>query len=87
MHHDLKCIEPYFSAVKAGRKPFEIRNNDRNFMHGDTFTLHQYDDELKVFNGDSVGPLTITYITSYEQRSGYVVFSWMPCPQNTEKQP
>lgn len=84
MHHDLKCIEPFFSDVVAGRKPFEIRKNDRNFLLGDTFTLWQFDPVNYRLSGEKFGPHTITYLTNYRQHEPYVVFSWTPA-QTGEK--
>jgi len=37
--HVLKTIEPYFTAVKEGRKTFEARRNDRGYQTGDTLVL------------------------------------------------
>lgn len=39
MHHDLKIDEPYYQAVREGRKNFEIRFNDRGYQAGDTVRL------------------------------------------------
>lgn len=37
--HTLKTVEPYFSAVLAGEKTFEVRRNDRAYQRGDTLML------------------------------------------------
>lgn len=42
MIHHLKTKPEYFQAVIDGRKPFEIRNNDRNFKQGDKVILEEY---------------------------------------------
>lgn len=34
--HILKTDEPYFTAVKEGRKTFDARRNDRGYQTGDT---------------------------------------------------
>lgn len=78
-HHDLKIIEPYYTQVLIGNKTFEIRKNDRNFKVGDTITLRKYD-PLKP-NNILETPCTeingiISYVTDYEQKQGYVVFSF-----------
>jgi len=49
MHHDLKSIEPHYSNVIEGIKPFEIRKNDRNYQTGDTVNYHQFE------NGKATG--------------------------------
>lgn len=38
----LKTLPEYFQAVIDGKKPFEIRNNDRNFKTGDLYILEEY---------------------------------------------
>lgn len=37
--HDLKTAEPFWSDVASGRKPFEVRVNDRDYRVGDTLAL------------------------------------------------
>lgn len=70
MKHELKIKPEYFAAVVSGDKTFEIRNNtDRNFQVGDTLILKSWDGE---FNGNFV-ERTISYITDFEQKPGYVV--------------
>lgn len=40
MHHELKCAHEFFEAVRDGRKPFEVRKNDRGgFAVADTLEL------------------------------------------------
>ena len=40
--HFLKTREPFFDAVKAGHKPFQVRKDDRGFQRGDTVVLQRY---------------------------------------------
>ena len=42
MTHHLKIKPEYFQAVIDGKKPFEIRYNDRNFKQGDRVILEEY---------------------------------------------
>lgn len=42
MTHHLKILPEYFEEVIAGKKPFEIRFNDRNFKVGDRVELREY---------------------------------------------
>lgn len=42
MIHHLKIKQEYYEAVISGRKPFEIRNNDRNFHIGDLVHLEEF---------------------------------------------
>ena len=39
MIHRLKTEKEYFKAVIEGRKPFEVRQNDRKFKVGDLLEL------------------------------------------------
>lgn len=49
MIHKVKCINPYFEDVLAGRKSFEIRKNDRNYKVGDLMILWEYNPEREMF--------------------------------------
>lgn len=42
MTHHLKILPKYFEEILAGKKPFEIRFNDRNFKVGDRVELQEY---------------------------------------------
>ena len=84
-HHNLKTWPAYFAAVAAGVKTFEIRNDrDHGFQAGDTVTLHEYDpngglatiEHLK-YSGKKHSA-RIGYVTTWEQKPGYVVFSLLP---------
>lgn len=78
MHHDLKCVEPYFGYVMDGVKPFEIRKNDRLYQVNDTVTLHQYVDSR--LTGRKSPTFSIGCITEYQQQPGYVVFALLENP-------
>ena len=45
MTHALKIRPEYFEAVQTGRKPFELRWNDRGFRVGDLVELREWDGE------------------------------------------
>lgn len=42
MTHHLKTMPEYFQAVIDGRKPFELRENDRDFKVGEKVILEEY---------------------------------------------
>jgi hypothetical protein len=83
MHHYLKIHPPFYSAVIDGDKTFEIRKNDRGYQKGDSVTLSEYDPDLWDKDNQVYGCYTgnyvvavITYVTNYEQRSGFIVFGF-----------
>ncbi len=41
--HHLKILPQYFEDVQAGKKNFEIRQNDRDFKVGDILVLKEYE--------------------------------------------
>lgn len=73
--HQLKTINPYFSAVFQGVKNFEVRLNDRDFKVGDEVHLQEYDLQTNEYSGREVRA-EITYVLKdYEAiKPGYVVF-------------
>ncbi len=81
--HDLKIEPKYFDAVWSGKKPFEIRKNDRDFKEGDQVTLREYDRNASVpseafkYTGRTF-IAKIGYLTAFQQRKGYVVFALLP---------
>ena len=70
--HKLKIDPKYFEDVRLGTKPFEIRENDRNFHVGDKLLLCEYDRDKKEYTGNQL-TATITYITDFAQMGGHVV--------------
>jgi hypothetical protein len=41
--HKLKCWTPYYLAIVAGDKKFDVRRDDRGFQKGDFVLLEQFD--------------------------------------------
>lgn len=79
MHHELKLYVQYYDAAASGEKPFEIRCDDRGYQKGDTITLkpfyppgkgYCYCSHRKPIHG------TITYVTAFNQKEGWVVFGY-----------
>ncbi|CZF79487.1 DUF3850 domain-containing protein [Grimontia marina] len=65
-NHMLKIEAQFLTAVLAGKKPFEIRKNDRGYEVGDLVMMS---------DGSRWAKGKIGYITDYAQKPGYVVFS------------
>lgn len=83
--HELKILEQYARPKAEGKKPFEIRKNDRNYAVGDIVHYNVVADNRRIVtSGESRKTpeeaffedalYEITYITDYEQKEGYVVF-------------
>lgn len=73
--HELKTYPHYFQETMEGRKPFEIRLNDRHFQVGDIVILKEWDN-IRHTGRELRG--TIQYIlgSSFIGLSeGYVAFS------------
>lgn len=65
-----------FKAIWCGDKTFEIRKNDRNFQERDEIVLQENENgSHDGYTGREVSGF-ITYLTTYEQKKGYVVFSF-----------
>ena len=84
--HELKLLDIYAIAKKDGTKLFEIRKNDRNFQVGDLvkYNIVEQDFEKNGIKASLDSDLCeyfdnrvfkIKYISDYEQKDGYVVFS------------
>lgn len=82
--HKLKCWTPYYTAILAGDKKFDVRRDDRNFAVGDLVLLQQYDQSTeKYVLGSARQPLAvekrIKYILPGGQfgiESGFVVLGF-----------
>ncbi|MFK4324750.1 hypothetical protein ABH965_001412 [Bacillus sp. RC97] len=75
MLHNLKINKEFFSPVIERIKTFEIRKNDRDFQVGDQIVLNEWDEKNNQYTGKKVNG-EIIYITDYEQKENYVVFSF-----------
>lgn len=89
--HELKLLEQYAEAKKCGIKPFEIRKNDRDFQVADLVKYRVVKMDTEYYppnrgvirdsqNYDLVSyfenrVFKIRYVTDYEQKDGYVVFT------------
>lgn len=51
MIHELKTWIDYYTVVANGKKPFELRKNDRGFLAGHELLLREYDKEKEFYTG------------------------------------
>jgi len=51
MIHELKTWTDYFTLIANGKKPFELRKNDRKFLVGHKLLLREYDKDKKLYTG------------------------------------
>ncbi len=72
--HNLRILKRFFEPVLAGTKKFEIRFDDRGYKKGDFIVMHEYSDEAPHYSGRTITK-RIGFITNYEQKEGFVVFS------------
>lgn len=70
--HHLKCLPEFFDRVIDGSKNFEIRRDDRGFQVGDKLVLEEWDGLNRRYTGAAT-ERTVTYITNFAQRPGFVV--------------
>lgn len=69
--HNIKCDHGPFLDVKAGRKPFEVRKNDRDYRVGDTLRMTDND------TGETLD-VVVSYMLpggQYGIAEGYVVLA------------
>ena len=59
--HDVKLLAQYVKPVASGKKPFEIRYNDRGYQVGDKLILNGWDKEKNEYTGEIIDCL-ITYV-------------------------
>lgn len=77
--HYLKCWPKYFAELRSGRKPFELRKNDREFEIGDRLVLEEWDEHTKEYTGAALTG-RIDYMTDapFALRRGYVALGLGP---------
>lgn len=84
--HSLKIAPEWFQAVMDGRKTFEIRRNDRDFLVGDVLHLEEYDAAAYGDGGGYTGRWVcrrVSFLTDYHQEHGFVVLGLIPWVPNT----
>jgi hypothetical protein len=70
--HQVKAWPEFYGPLAAGRKPFEIRENDRDYRAGDGLEVREFDRAAGVYTGARV-LREVTYATEFQQRPGWIV--------------
>jgi hypothetical protein len=73
--HQLKTIEPYFSAVKSGDKTFEVRKFDRDFQVGDFLMLTFYNPKTNQLGESIIKRITYMLTDQPYVPEGYVILA------------
>jgi len=70
MEHRVKTWPPFFRDALLGKKPFELRINDRGYLVDDILVQEEYDPVLKDYTG-----------MKHRQRITYVL-RWQDVPSS-----
>lgn len=88
MDHELKTWPAFFQAIVDGRKPFEVRRNDRGFQAGDRLQLREWEPDKSststAYTGRAVTAL-VTYVLTGESfgvKDGFCVMGIQLCGQD-----
>lgn len=77
-HHELKLNTEYFGRVLSKQKTFEIRENDRDYQVGDQVRFMEFlPDKKEYTNYRGSLQVEITYVTSFQQKEGWIVFGFV----------
>lgn len=77
MTHELKILEQYANNNREGKKPWELRKNDRNYKVGDWIIFHIIDDKTKQPTG-FIYKRKITYLFEgyeYGLKKGFCIMT------------
>jgi hypothetical protein len=73
--HELKCWPEYFEALRDGRKTFEFRVDDRDFVPGDILWLREWHPDTRYSGRDLRRRVTYVMDATPVGAAGYVVMS------------
>ncbi len=69
IRHYLKIWPEFFDAVESGRKTFELRKNDRQFVVNDQLVLREWDPATEDYTGRET-LRTVTYLLGHRPDAG-----------------
>lgn len=64
--HTVKCWPEYFEDIKEGKKPFDLRKDDRDYQVGDDVIQEEFKVHVGTYTGREVR-VKITYVARGEQ--------------------
>lgn len=79
MIHEVKCKEEYFALTIEGKKPFELRRNDRNYQVGDYLAMNEIDYEGKYTGRFTISKITCVIAVPQYVREGYCALGLANC--------
>lgn len=59
--HTLKTLPQFFELIASGKKRFELRRNDRDYLEGDVLDLMEFDPKIGGYTGRRLR-VQVTYI-------------------------
>lgn len=68
--HRIKLLREFFNDVVSGKKPFEVRRDDRGYAVGDTLHISEYDPSGTSYNGGSYTGREIEKTITYKMPGG-----------------
>lgn len=70
--HELKCEPAYYTQVRDGSKPFELRKDDRGYKRGDLLILREWDPEPGMYTNYVTVAIVTCVIRGEWLQEGYV---------------
>ena len=83
--HEIKLAIEFCDDVLSGRKPFELRYNDRGYQAGDRVKFKPVEGSLSTYHEVAYKTYEITYVISgWGLKEGYVAFGIKPVEDEEE---
>lgn len=71
MLHEVKIVPRYLKKIITGKKSYEIRKNDRDYIAGDWIALNEYD------RGEYTGRFVLANIIGVEEYPKYLTLGYV----------
>jgi hypothetical protein len=70
--HELKTWPAHYTLVRDGRKPFELRLDDRKYAVDDLLILREWDPDARIYSGRVTCAVVTCVVKGEWLREGYV---------------